>query len=107
MKSTGADRLLGPILQSVSRSFYLSIRFLPGRLRQPVGLAYLLARATDTIADTTEVAAETRLLELKSLASAIQGAPAAGVSTLQNSFASLQTNPAERTLIESLPECFQ
>jgi phytoene/squalene synthetase len=38
--------------QSVSRSFYLTIRFLPRPLREPVGLAYLLARATDTIADT-------------------------------------------------------
>src|ERR1051325_2955229 len=72
MKSTDPDRLLGPILQSVSRSFYLSIRFLPSALRRPIGLAYLLARATDTIADTTEIRAEVRLLQLQSLAAAIQ-----------------------------------
>src|SRR5207237_816466 len=83
----------------------LSIRFLPGRLRQPVGLAYLLARATDTIADTTEIPAETRLRELESLASAIQGSPAANVRALQDSFAPLHTNRAERTRIESLPNC--
>jgi farnesyl-diphosphate farnesyltransferase len=107
MKSMGADRLLGPILQSVSRSFYLSIRFLPARLRRPVGLAYLLARATDTIADTADVPAKTRLLQLKSLASAIQRSPEGDVSTLPDSFAPRQTNVAENTLIESLPECFQ
>jgi Phytoene/squalene synthetase len=37
------------ILRSVSRSFYLSVRLLPAQLREPVALAYLLARATDTV----------------------------------------------------------
>ena len=46
----------GPLLASVSRSFYLSIRLLPRRLRAPIGLAYLLARASDTIADSADVA---------------------------------------------------
>ena len=107
MKSIGADRLLGPILQSVSRSFYLSIRFLPAGLRQPVGLGYLLARATDTVADTAEMPADVRLQQLKSLANAIQASPPVDVSALQSSFAPLQTDPAERTLIESLPACFE
>src|SRR2546421_2846873 len=103
MKSSGADRLLGPILQSVSRSFYLSIRFLPLRLRQPVGLAYLLARATDTVADTTGIPADFRRSTLETLAAVIQhdGAPH-GLEDLRTSFARLQTEPAERALIESL-----
>src|SRR6266481_4831489 len=46
--------LRGSILAPVSRSFYLSIRLLPKKLRHPVSLGYLLARASDTIADTTE-----------------------------------------------------
>ena len=107
MKSTGADRLLGPILQSVSRSFYLSIRFLPAELRQPVGLGYLLARATDSIADTAEIPAEVRLQHLRSLATAIQASLPRDVSGLQESFAPLQTDSAERVLIESLPKCFE
>ena len=53
------------ILKSVSRSFYLTIRFLPRPLREPIGLAYLLARATDTIADTAEIPAAVRLTNLK------------------------------------------
>ena len=36
------------LLRPVSRSFYLSIRLLPRALRQPVALAYLLARTSDT-----------------------------------------------------------
>jgi farnesyl-diphosphate farnesyltransferase len=52
------------ILRDVSRSFYLSIRALPRALREPVSLAYLLARATDTIADTAgEVARRVELLD--------------------------------------------
>ena len=43
--------LLGSLLRDVSRSFYLTLRILPGAVRQQIGLAYLLARATDTIAD--------------------------------------------------------
>jgi len=97
--------LVGPLLRSVSRSFYLSIRFLPSGLRQPVGLAYLLARATDTIADTAEVPADVRKPGLQSLASAIQGA--GDVNELGESFAPLQTNEAERKLIESLPACLE
>ena len=39
-----ADALLGVTLRSVSRSFFLSLAILPRPLREPVGLAYLLAR---------------------------------------------------------------
>ena len=64
------------ILRSVSRSFYLSIRILPRDLRDPIGLAYLLARATDTIADTAEIEREKSAGEnLRVLADAIQGNP--------------------------------
>ena len=52
--------LLGELLKNVSRSFYLTLRVLPDGMRDPVGLAYLLARAADTIADTALVAPERR-----------------------------------------------
>ncbi len=54
----------GPLLASVSRSFYLTIRILPAELREPIGLAYLLARASDTIADTADAPASVRLRHL-------------------------------------------
>ena len=94
------------ILRSVSRSFYLSIRILPRDLRDPIGLAYLLARATDTIADTAELSAEVRGENLRLLADAIQGtSPAAAATRLRQSFAPLQKNAVERALIEELPAC--
>nr|MBR9810877.1 squalene/phytoene synthase family protein [bacterium] len=39
------------VLKDVSRSFYLSLRFLPKGFRAPTSIGYLLARASDTIAD--------------------------------------------------------
>ena len=98
------DSLRGPILRSVSRSFYLSLRFLPKALRDPLSLAYLLARATDTIADTVEPPVALRIEALRDLANAIQGtAPTKTINALGKSFAPLQSDKAERTLIEELP----
>ena len=98
--------LLGNILRDVSRSFYVSIRLLPRKLRQPIGLAYLLARATDTLADTAGIPAATRAQSLQTLASTIQGqSDLSGVNDLINSFGPLQTNEAEKVLIQSLPQC--
>lgn len=45
--------LLQHILKNVSRSFYLSLRVLPGPVRKQVSLAYLFCRVADTIADTS------------------------------------------------------
>ena len=43
---------LNQLLKQTSRSFYLTLRVLPRAVRPQIGLAYLLARTTDTIADT-------------------------------------------------------
>ncbi|MEY2584743.1 MAG: farnesyl-diphosphate farnesyltransferase, partial [Verrucomicrobiota bacterium] len=108
MKSMDRKSLRGPLLRSVSRSFYLSLRFLPKPLRDPLSLAYLLARATDTIADTPEPPVALRAEALRGLAAAIQGtAPWQTTAPLRESFASRQTDEAERTLIEQLPGLLQ
>ena len=75
-----SEELLSGLLKDVSRSFYLTLRVLPGKIRAPIGLAYLLARTTDTIADTELVALEQRLEALRALRERIQGqrADAAG-----------------------------
>jgi farnesyl-diphosphate farnesyltransferase len=91
-------------LRSVSRTFFLSIRFLPAPLRDPIALAYLLARATDTFADTTELAAKQREESLSKLARAIQGELSeSDILLLRGSFLPRQKNESERKLIESLP----
>ena len=67
------QELLTDLLKNVSRSFYLTLRVLPGAIRPQIGLAYLLARATDTIADTTVVTVEQRLSALDQLRRRILG----------------------------------
>jgi len=42
-------------------------------LREPIALAYLLARTTDTVADTTQIGGTVRIETLKILADGIQG----------------------------------
>jgi farnesyl-diphosphate farnesyltransferase len=43
------------LLKEVSRTFYISVRLLPKRIRMAITLGYLLARASDTIADTNKL----------------------------------------------------
>src|SRR5438445_12853076 len=71
--ATASTRLLRPLLKEVSRSFYLTLRVLPARIRSQIGLAYLLARTTDTIADTNLVPVEDRLEGLRALRQRILG----------------------------------
>jgi len=106
MSARSAGDLENMILRSVSRSFYLSIRFLPAQLRQPIALAYLLARATDTIADTTGISRLVRIETLKMLSNGIQGKASRDVVVdLIASFIPLQVNKNEQRLLESLPDC--
>src|SRR5437762_11131973 len=96
------------ILRSVSRSFYLSIRFLPAQLRDPIALAYLLARTTDNVADTARIPGGVRMETLKMLSHGIQGkASREVIIDLVASFLQLQENAAEQRLLESLPNCLE
>ena len=96
--------LLTTLLKSVSRAFYLSLRVLPADLREPIGLAYLLARAADTIADTPLIPPDRRLSHLRAFRARLAGeADAADMSAeLNTAFA----NPAERALLQALPHAF-
>jgi len=118
MSDTTRAFLLGPLLKGVSRSFYLTMRVLPAGMRDPVGLAYLLARAADTIADTTLVSPTRRLALLLAFRDEILGEthadaprePAAGqgasrdqlLRQLQAEVGSGEIQSDERTLLESL-----
>ena len=61
------------LLASVSRSFFLSLRFLPEKMREATSLGYLLARLSDTIADTEALPKMERLGVLSEIGQAIQG----------------------------------
>lgn len=68
-----SDELLTTLLRDVSRSFYLTMRMLPAAVRRQISIAYLLARTTDTIADTELVPVESRLEALEALRGRILG----------------------------------
>ncbi|KND61304.1 Phytoene synthase [Candidatus Burkholderia verschuerenii] len=95
--------LLGPLLKSVSRSFYLTLRVLPPAMRDPIGLAYLLARAADTIADTSLIPPPRRLELLLALRAQVNGAPDdAALASIADEVAGQQAQPDERVLLERL-----
>ena len=94
--------LLRALLQSVSRSFYLTLRVLPSRLREPIGLAYLLARTSDTLADTMLVPAERRREALEALRSRILGQHARPLGS--QAFVPHQVSGPERELLERVEE---
>src|SRR5437763_14513936 len=99
-----ANDLVGDLLRQVSRSFYLSLAILPRPLREPIGLAYLLARASDTVADTRLLPRAERLRHLATLSAAYAGAPAGDPAALARACAPLQTHAAERELLERIGE---
>src|SRR5438552_3567613 len=98
-----ADDLLGDLLRQVSRSFYLSLAILPRPLREPIGLAYLLARAADTVADTRLIVREERVRHVETLRRASGGA-AADVAAVARACAPRQAHAAERRLLEHVDE---
>ena len=102
--SAARKELLGDLLRATSRSFYLTLRVLPGAIRPQIGLAYLLARTADTIADTELVPAEQRIDALKRLRERIQGTSTAPLNL--HELAQQQGSPAEKLLLEKAEDSF-
>jgi farnesyl-diphosphate farnesyltransferase len=90
------------LLKATSRSFYLTLRMLPGAIRLQIGLAYLLARTTDTIADTELVPLEQRLDALKRLRERILGSSTAPLNF--GELAQRQNLFAEKLLLEKVED---
>jgi farnesyl-diphosphate farnesyltransferase len=94
--------LLTDLLQGVSRSFYLTLRVLPGSIRPQIGLAYLLARLTDTVADTEIIPMDKRIEALTALRRWIADshAPAAAFGEFEGA----QASDAEKLLLQKRDE---
>ena len=92
-----------PLLASVSRTFYLSIRLLPRQVREPIALAYLLARASDTIADRAEAPAEVRLRHLARFGEAIAHGDTSQLAAIATGISS--PHAGERELLQKLEPC--
>ncbi len=102
-------RLMGAMLRDVSRSFYLSIRALPGGLREPVGLAYLLARAADTIADTALLRPHDRLRLLLLFRAQLEDGPSPqALGEIESALGGAGDDGADAhsRLLGSLPQAF-
>ena len=99
--------LQGPLLAAVSRSFYLSLRFLPPPVRGALSVSYLLARAADTIADVEASAATERLELLEQFRAASANAADSGFLKSVATFAGKVDHAGERELLVRLGECFQ
>jgi len=94
--------LFTSVLRDVSRSFYLTIRILPSAIRRPIAIAYLLARATDTIADTQIVKLPIRLDALQRLRARIEGVSDARLDF--GGFAQQQGTAGERVLLQRIED---
>jgi farnesyl-diphosphate farnesyltransferase len=90
------------LLRATSRSFYLTLRVLPAAIRPQIGLAYLLARTADTIADTEIVPLDQRLEALQKFRERILDKSAARVNF--SDLAGRQGTPAEKLLLEKAGE---
>ncbi len=97
------------MLRRVSRSFYLSMRFLPGAMREPVSLGYLLARASDTLADTAAAPGELRRECLERFRESLPGTRddfPEFYARVMREFAPHQGHEGERELLQRLPDLF-
>lgn len=92
----------GALLKSVSRSFYLSLRFLPEPTRGPLALGYLLARTSDTLADSESQPMEERLDALSAFDDAIQNETSFSLTRKFPHF--LVEHPGEQKLLECSEE---
>jgi farnesyl-diphosphate farnesyltransferase len=97
-----ANWQLPDLLRATSRSFYLTLRVLPARVRPQIGLAYLLARTTDTIADTEIVPPAQRLDALQKLRERILGQSSAPLNF--GELAQNQNLSAEKSLLEKVED---
>ena len=98
------------LLKAVSRSFYLSMVWLPPAMRRGIALGYMLARATDSVADTSTAAAGDRVEVLRRMGQAVAGELAEPelaemLRILRDEMADRQEKPAEATLLRRFGEC--
>jgi farnesyl-diphosphate farnesyltransferase len=106
----GRRLLLRTILKQVSRSFYLTLTVLPHSIRDQLGLAYLFARAADSIADTDVIERSRRLellIEFRAQFREPDRVDWGAVRAIQTALAPHQGDSWERRLMNSLEACFR
>ncbi len=103
------DERMDDILKGVSRSFYLSLQLLPSPVRRQISIAYLVARAADTLADTEVVPREVRkslLLDLRAAFEQPEKSAAAAAAIVQALTGTSQVHE-ENALVRALGDCLE
>lgn len=100
------------LLKAVSRSFYLSMVWLPPAMRRGIALGYMLARATDSVADTSSADAARRVEVLRQMGRAIAGELPADelqglLRQLRSEMADAQSKDSEAMLLRRFDECLE
>jgi farnesyl-diphosphate farnesyltransferase len=93
----------------VSRSFYLTLAVMPHSVRSQIGLAYLFARAADTIADTDLIERHRRLVLLKDFKGQFVTDQISWdtIHSIRSALVPHQASAGERALLQHLVECFR
>ncbi len=102
-------QLLGDLLKQVSRLFYTTLAVVPADVRDQVGLAYLFARAADTIADTEVVDVHQRLEFLLRLQHQFTSETPdwKEIAAIQTGLIPHQASESETLLLQRLDDCFR
>lgn len=96
------NRDLSRLRREVSRSFDLSMAMLPRPMREPVSVAYLLARASDTLADAPGLPVERRLVELDRFSHCLESG--GGMGDMQEVIGAID-HAGEKRLLAQLDPC--
>lgn len=102
MQKNEPEAELQRILKAVSRSFYLSMVWLPPAMRRGIALGYLLARAADSVADTSSAPASERVAALEAMRTAIARG---GACPSAAALAEAQPKASERELLRRFDTC--
>jgi len=90
------------LLESTSRSFYPTLKYLPKKIRGQIGLLYLLARVADTIADSKHGETQVLLDSLQAYNDFVQGR-STKLPDLSE-LAAIQTNESEAELLRNVAD---
>jgi len=90
------------LLETTSRSFYPTLKYLPKKIRGQIGLLYLLARVADTIADSKHGETEFLLKLLEDYNDVAQGRSSSLPDFTE--LAEIQTNENEAELLRNVED---
>lgn len=110
MKGLREEPLSDALLKAVSRSFYLSMAFLPKPMRRGIALGYMLARATDSVADTSTANSQRREAVLRAMGCSVAAHAAVDgeeilLADLAGAMAEAQQKPSEAELLRRFGDC--